>query len=144
MENIFIALVVSVFAPIIVGLITSYNNRLDKRIQWDREDTVAAKAAEAAKLLLASNERVASTSKITNNKLDTIHALVNSNMTAAMQSEYDATRRELVLLLYVLELNRRAGSEPTQESLVEIDTAKKRIAELAIALESRRAVAPSV
>ncbi len=119
MENILLALIISVIAPIIVGLITSYSNRADKREQWERDDVVAAKAAEAVK------------------KLDVIHTLVNSNMTAAMQAEYEATKRELVLLLQVVELNKKAGNAPTTESLAEIEATRKKITELTIVLKDR-------
>ncbi len=137
MESIWIALIVSVIAPVIAGLVTSFNNRTDKKAQWARDDLVAAKAAEAAKLLLAANERVAATAKVTNNKLDMIHTLVNSNMTAVMQAEYEATKRELILLLHVVELNRKVGNEPTTEGLVEIESTRKKISELHTALNDR-------
>ncbi len=138
MESVWVALIVSVIAPIIVGLITSWNNRVDKRAQWEREDAVAAKSIATTKVLLAANERVAVTTKDTNNKVDVIHSLVNSNMTATLQAEYESTKRELGLLLHVVELNKKLKHEPNKDIVIEIDRAKMRVAELYTILELRQ------
>jgi hypothetical protein len=106
-----------------------------------KAEAVASKAAEAAKLLLAANERVATTTSLTNGKLDglqslaeTTHALVNSNMTASMQAELNATVREVAGLKEILALK---GTKPSIESLAAIETAQNRISELQAVLADR-------
>jgi hypothetical protein len=102
-----------------------------------RQDDAAAQAAIAAKLLLAANERVAASAKATNNKLDTIHTLVNSNMTAAMQSELDATVRELAVMMELIELKKGMGTHPSVDTLAALKSANDKIVELGAVLRDR-------
>ncbi len=102
-----------------------------------RQDDAAAKAAEAAALLLRSNERVAESTKITNAKLDTIHTLVNSNMTAAMQAELDATVRERAVIIELVNLKKNIGQENTVEALAALKAAEEKIEELTAVLSDR-------
>jgi len=101
----------------------------------------ADKAAEAAALLLKSNEKVANTAaktaQVTSDKLDVIHTLVNSNMTAAMQSELDARRIALAQMLEIVELKRGNKLEPTKEVLEAIGSLKGKINELEAQLKDR-------
>lgn len=144
-----------IISPLLLALLINRNRRAEKQEDYKRQDDVAtqaaeaakllaarqddaaAKAAEAATLLLAANERVAKDTKITNGKLDVIHGLVNSNMTAAMQAELDARRENLALLLEVVEMKRAAGHEPNSETLLLIGAAKGKIAELEAGLSDR-------
>lgn len=75
-----------------------------------------------------------------NGKLDVIHILVNSNMTAAMQAEYDATFRELAMMREVMELKKNAGLEPTLDVLTAINATQVKLAELAVALQDRKTI----
>ncbi len=136
-EGIWLALIVagttlitSTIAPVVMTLITARQNRIDRAADWARQDTVAAK-------LLASNEQLKVTGGVANDKLDAIHTLVNSNMTAAMQAELDATVRELAMMREVIGLNKAAGREPTAESLAAKEMTKTRIAELQATLADR-------
>lgn len=130
-------------------------HREDRDAEWARQDAVAAKAAtmaenvdrnqkliarqaaEAAELLLKNNEQVARTQQETNGKLDTIHTLVNSNMTAAMMSELDAVTRELAMMREVMELRRQGGQEPSTDTLAAIAATEAKMHELAAALADR-------
>lgn len=150
-----LAIFASITAPILLLQRTEKMHREDRAADYKRQDEVAEKAAktaadlvksqktiadqaaEAAELLLAANERVARTAIETNGKLDVIHTLVNSNMTAAMQSEYDATVRELAMMKEVIELKRSNGLKPTPEALAAIKTTETKLRELAAALEDR-------
>jgi hypothetical protein len=76
-------------------------------------DGVAAQAAEAASLLVESNERIASTAATTNGKLDVIHTLVNSNLTTEMQGRLEEMEARLALMREVVDLKRAAGKKPT-------------------------------
>jgi hypothetical protein len=114
------------------------------RLLLESQEQVAAhaedarvQAEEAARLLLENNELVERTSAGISGKLGVIHDLVNSSMTAAMQAELDATRRELAMMREVVELNRQAGREPTVEALAAIEATSARIMELSAALRDR-------
>jgi hypothetical protein len=132
-------------------------HREDRQADWDRQDAVAAKAAKAAedlsvsqkkiadqaavaaRLLLANNERVATNQLETNGRLDVIHGLVNSTLSAAMQSEYDATKRELAMMREVMALKQSAGLSPTSETIAAITATETRLAELEQILIDRKA-----
>jgi hypothetical protein len=127
-----------VVGPWVVSRSTRKATSEAKIEDWKRQDEVAARAAEAARLLLAANERVAETAAVTNGKLDVIHTLVNSNMTAAMQSEFDATTRELAMMREVIRLNKVAGTEPSVDALAAVTATEAKIAELDNQLVDRR------
>jgi hypothetical protein len=95
-----------------------------------RADQVAHQAAKVAKTL---SENTA----ITNNKLDVIHTLVNSNLTAAMQSEHDSVIRELAMMLEIIELKKASGAEPSIDALSAVEATKSRLSELAAKLHDR-------
>jgi len=155
-----VAVFSSITAPLIIANQTEKRHREDRQADWDRQDKVAAaakqtaddlavsqkriadQAAEAATLLLAANERVAHTAQVTNGKLDVIHQLVNSSMTAAMQSELDATVRELAMMREVMELKRTAGTDPSPETLASISATQAKIGELTSTLQDRITNAP--
>lgn len=106
-----------------------------------RTDQVAAQAAQAADKIVAANmtttDAVIETTSVTNAKLDQIHTLVNSNMTAAMQSELDATKRELAMMNEVIDLKKAAGRPPTQDVLSTLEITKAKISELEAQLADR-------
>jgi hypothetical protein len=72
-----------------------------------------------------------------NGKLNTIHTLVNSNMTASMQAELDATKRELAMMHEVIDLKKRAGHDPTPGALEAITFTEGQIADLRARLDDR-------
>jgi hypothetical protein len=133
----------------------SHNDRIE---DWARQDAVAKKAADAAEFLIASNQKMADKAAeaasllLTNNKrveiatditiqkLDVIHTLVNSNMTASMKAELDAVKAQLVLLREVMSLNSVAGREPDVDAIAVIKVTQAKIAELSVALADRLAV----
>jgi len=160
--SILTAVFASITAPLILAHRTERMHREDRLADYERQDKVARaaeqtatdliasqkriadQAAEAARLLLDANERVAKTAQVTNGKLDVIHTLVNSNMTAAMQAEYDATVRELAMMREVLALKEAAGGSPGPESEAAIAATEAKLAQLAAALEDRAQAAARV
>jgi len=130
-------------------------HREDRDAEWARQDEIAARAAataasieaaqrgaaeradEAARLLIDNNERVAKSQLETNGRLDVIHTLVNSSMTAAMQSEFDAVTRELAMMREVVELKKASGMEPSAAALAAVKTTEAKLNELAVTLEDR-------
>jgi hypothetical protein len=73
----------------------------------------------------------------TSRKLDIIHVLVNSNMTAHMQSELDATVRELAMMKEVARLHEDAGRAPTDDTVTAIELTEAKVTELRAILGDR-------
>jgi hypothetical protein len=128
-----VALIAGVVGPGVSALLLGRQRQSDKRQDWARQDQVAARAAEAADALVASNEEVArvaaTASRIQLEKLGEIHTLVNSDMTASRTNEMNAT----ILLAAVL----RRLHDPTAEDSAAIDLADARITELRAILADR-------
>jgi hypothetical protein len=122
-----LAIFASITAPVILANRTAAMHREDRLADWARQDRIAAAAARAAEK--------------TNGKLDVIHTLVNSNMTAAMQAELDAIRREIVMMREVVALNLAAGREPTVEALAAIEDTAVKITALEAQLADRATAA---
>jgi hypothetical protein len=70
--------------------------------------------------------------------LRVIHILVNSNLTAVMQAEYDGLVRELVMMEEMVDLKRAAGHEPSKLALDAIEQTKGKIEELKTTLTERQ------
>jgi len=73
-----------------------------KREDYARQDVVAERAAHAAKLLLEHDEEQTRLAAVNAadvvGRLSQIHTLVNSNMTAAMESELVALKAQLAMM----------------------------------------------
>jgi hypothetical protein len=102
----------------------------EQRHTEEREDRVAAAVARVA--VTASRNQ-----KRTDKKLDNIHELVNSNLTASMQSDHDSA----VLLLAALRENvadkEEAGRHPSPKTLEAITLAEGKVGELEHQLTER-------
>lgn len=136
MEAVYIAIIAAVTAatsmlgPIILASLSSKQRRDEKKQDWDREDLVAAKAAEAAKLLVESQRALLVATKGTHEKLDVVHALVNSNLTTALQASYDSMSRELTMMYEIVELKRKDGAEPSDYTKSAISATEGKLKEL--------------
>src|SRR6185369_3456951 len=111
-----LVLMASIGSPLLLSWLTNRARRREKQEDFLRDEVIAARqrkerledlarqdqvstrTAEATKLLAITNKQVAENADVTHSKLDAIHVLVNSNMTAAMQADLDATKRELLVL----------------------------------------------
>jgi len=118
-----VAIIVSVVAPLVTGLVMSRTRRADKRQEWARQDQVAAAAATERAILEA--------------KVDGVKTLVDGAFTATMQSELNATTRELVSLRSLTELQRAVGRDPDPAAGTVIEMTEARIAELTEAIAAR-------
>ncbi len=136
-DTLLVAVVVSVIAPVIQSHFVNRARRYEKKLDWQRQDEVAAKAEEAAKLLLAANELVAENANVINGKLDQIHTLVNSNMTAAMKAELEATVQKLVLMRKIVDRDRADDIKVLPEALKAIRDVEEKIEELTATLNDR-------
>lgn len=134
-----------------------------RRAEWKRQDEVADRAAlvaqaasqaataaaEAVKHVadLAKQARIdaAADAKTMIGKIDVVHTLVNSQMTSAMQAEYDATVRELALMVEVGEMRHVAHpgvATPAVDRAIALT--KDRLVVLADALAIRHTAAETV
>jgi hypothetical protein len=71
-------------------------------------------------------------------QLSVIHTLVNSTLTAALQSELDATRREALLLRELILMRTDDGKEATEDQRAALGATQRRIDELTVAMQERR------
>lgn len=87
---------------------------------------VASKVAETAASLAASNHQITLQASVVNGKLDVIHTLVNSTLSAAIQAELDA----LICLLALMK-------DPSGIDEAGIANTERRIAELKQTVSTR-------
>jgi phage-related protein len=116
---------------------------------------VAAQAAEAASVLQAAQaESIRRTDEVarlaeqqaaragaqydeTNGKLDVIHGLVNSTLSAALQSELDALVTSLAMMREVMDLKKSGGLDPAEEAVIAFHATEAKITELRVTLADR-------
>jgi len=157
-EAVWLALIVAGGA-LLTTVLNGWQIRRGKTQDYERQDAVAAQAAEAARLLearqdaaeaatakaakdlLAANEQVArqaaEAAAITNGKLEQIHELVNSTLTAQMEEAHAALTQQLVLMREVIALHTAAGRKPSQEALDAVEVIARKVAELGARLDDR-------
>lgn len=159
-----IAIFVAITAPLLLVYLNSRQHRKDREAEWAHQDKLAKRAADqaqalrdgqiaaaeqaatAATLLLESNERVATeaakVSHAQSEKLDTIHTLVNSNLTASKQSDLD-TKRGLLASLQEIVALRSGSSNPAVRAAAAIPLLEEAIGALSAELTERHAQAAS-
>ena len=128
-----IALIVATFGfagPVALSAATHLLQRREKLQDYARQDEVAARVNEVA-------ETAASGLKTTISKIDSIHTLVNSQMTALMESELAVTQRLLPVVRELMGLKAAAGHHPSPEALGEISAIESKIAELKAKISDR-------
>lgn len=118
--------------------------RVEQGKTTHRADLAAARAQEvalqtqtAAQLLLQNNEKVAASTRAANTKLDVIHTLVNSNMTAALQDSLDSSRANLATLRELIALRVAQGDEPNEDTRAQLVTLENKVGRLASNLDDR-------
>lgn len=155
MEAVWLAVVAAVVGPLLLAHLQGRQRMQEKMEDWRRQDVVAERAAEvaqklltkqeetaaktreAASLLVKNNEVVAKTARVTNEKLDVIHTLVNSNMTAALQAELDATRAQTVLMRELISFKVAQGQEPSKDASAALQLLEEKVQKLAANLADR-------
>jgi len=140
----------AIISPVLVIRANTNATKDLKEQEWEREDKKASLLLDAqskqtdALLLAATNQRDATTAAaeriaqtaqtiagVQNDKLDVIHGLVNSNLTASMQGELNALRALLIAL--------EGPPEKSEEMLQQIIETKARIADLSQMIKDRQA-----
>lgn len=111
------------------------------RLLAEGKATAAAQEAEKARLLVESNQKiadaVAASAKVTNDKVDGIHGIVNSGATAQLQSELNISRGALLLAREIRVLKKDAGLEANGASATLIAVTEARITELETTIAAR-------
>jgi hypothetical protein len=143
-------------SPIVMAWLTNRNARQMREEDYARQDVVAARltrrqdeaeakaaevaaqAAVAAQLLVDSNHKQEEIAKTQNAKLDQIHSLVNSNLTAAMQDQLDTRISNLALLVEAGDAKKAAGLPQNEETLGAIYQTRIKIDELTAKLADRK------
>ncbi len=152
MQTILVALLVSVFAPSLLAWLNNRSRKKEKLLDWEREDKKekekADKAEEVAQRLLDSNKQIANEaariSEKTFGKMQEIHTLVNSDMTAARMDQRDQTKLTLLGLRKIIQLDKDAGRLPSVDDTDAILAAEKQIIRLDAILSDRAAQQRSV
>lgn len=141
MNAVWVALIVGgcgVIGQLLVNYQNARQRSKDRQEDWKRQDEVASKAERAAERLLAQNERVAESTKEAKQVIDEIHILVNSNMSAALQSELDETVRGLAVLRELTGWKDAAGHPPTKATLETIEEMEQKIKDLQVVVADRQ------
>jgi hypothetical protein len=141
----------SITAPLILAHRTERMHREDMLADYQRQDKVAEAAAAAVKAAQVSAAAIRQHIAVTvvkldnaNVKLDVIHGLVNSTLSAALQSELDALTTSLAMMREVITLKQRGGQEPAAEAVIAIQDTEAKIAELKATLADRLQQAESL
>jgi len=124
-------------SPLLMAWLTNRHAAAKEARDHARQDEVAAKVDNAARLLKENTKAVADTAAETHSQLKVIHTLVNSTLTAAIKAQYDATTRELAMMREVVDLKRKSGHEPSEEALGAIKATEATISELKSVLADR-------
>jgi alkylhydroperoxidase/carboxymuconolactone decarboxylase family protein YurZ len=161
-----LTLALAIAAPILLLYFTERARHNDRQQDYDRQDELMERAATAAESLAVSNKQLAeiavtssvsvdrklevipkviqSTANETGRQLKQIHTLVNSNLTASMQGQLDATKRELVTLRELVALRKETGKDvdpKTLEQIVETEGLIERLAKMIAEREEQTVVA---
>jgi hypothetical protein len=127
----------AIVSPFITAFMTNRNAARIKLADYAREDAVADKAALVAKAAQEAAHAAASIATIQGAKLDQIHTLVNSNLTAAMQDQLDARHATLALLKEAVDAKHAAGLTATKETFGAIESNTAKVEELTAQLADR-------
>ena len=146
--SVVVAIFASITAPLILAGRTERMHREDQLAEYQRQDQVAKLAAETSAAMLAQQrdmaEAAAEQAARADGKLEVIHQLVNSSLTAALTSEMDALVTSLAMMNEVIDLKRSAGRDPTAEAVIALQDTEARIAELRATLADRSRQAEAV
>jgi uncharacterized membrane protein YhiD involved in acid resistance len=148
---------VAAVAPIASLLVTWMIRSREKKVDWERQDKVAAKAedaatavrqrqeavaaqvAEAARLLLEAQAETSRQNAETQGKLNQIHTLVNSNLTREMQDRLIALMGQVYLTKEIIRVNQMNNIEPNDETKASLRNLEAVVAGLQASLAERGA-----
>ena len=154
-----VAIFSSITAPLILAHRTERMHREDQLADYQRQDEVAKEAKETAFAMAAQQDVIirqqkdateaarvrdghaeklaAAVAKSVDDKLDVLHGLANSTLSAAIESELGALETSLAMMNEVIDLKKAAGIEPTREAIIAMQATEAKIAELRATLADR-------
>ena len=113
-----IALLASIIAlatPVYVIYLNNKNAKSNRLEDYARQDEVARRvevtAARNASLIAEANAAAAVRDQVLGGKMDVLHTLGNSTLTAAMQVALDGMHRELLLMQHTVPQNNQAVAD---------------------------------
>ena len=106
---------------------------------WDTAETIR-KEGVAESQRVEAVRTAAEAAKNQSAKLEQIHSLVNSSLTAAMENELDARKSTLALLMGIIDTKKAASAAPNEELTVTADMTRKKITDLSSQLSDRKKV----
>jgi hypothetical protein len=163
LATVVIALVVAVVAPAVLAILTNRHRRAERAEDYKRQDAVADRlakrqdevadrlakrqnevadqAAEAARLLLESNHRVAfqaaEASNITQGQLRQIHTLVNNNLDEVLRAQLVALQRVAELTEEVTAIKSAANMAPDPKAGAVLAALYRQIGDLKAQIRER-------
>jgi len=133
--------IVAIVSPVMITALTTRARRQEiaqGNTRQDENNAITQRQLETvARLLVESNTDTQHRLDGIDAQAKRIHTLVNSDMTAARQSELDQTRTTLVMMRRVVALGEAAGVSAPEEDLAAIDATVARIGELEAILADR-------
>jgi hypothetical protein len=134
---------IGALAPVLLIRANGRERRKDQLLTWERDDKVAEQLLAAQQESIARTdqvaEHVAASTSATTAKLDIIKTLVDGTLTKAMQDALDASRRELVALLELADIQLNSGTPPTADRIATITALRRRVGELSAQMQDREA-----
>jgi hypothetical protein len=100
--------------------------------------TALAVLVGAITVLIPQLKAMRSTQEAQTKTLNTIHALVNSTLSASIREAMEATQREIAVMNEVVDLRKRSGLDVTPETVAALARARERVSELAMELRDRQ------
>lgn len=117
-QVIFVALIVSIFAPLIMAMLTGRQQRMSKQQDWDRQDQLAARAEAAAEALAA---RTAEALRITTEEAatkvaETAHLLLEAQASQAQRTDEVArlaAKNQAIMTTQLIQIHTLVNSDMT-------------------------------
>jgi hypothetical protein len=136
-------LLTGTLAPVTIAIVQYRIGRAERRETNARLDEVARQAKDVAHSQATVAEAAKQATIVVSDKLDVVHGLVNSQLSAALQAEHDALVAQLALMgELIAERKGEKGEIPTAHTLAVMETISNRIAELKTLLADRQAKTP--
>jgi hypothetical protein len=121
---------VSFRSPIIVARMNAAQRHAERQEDHARQDKVREQVAEAARLQVEQNKKVAVSTAATNEKLEEIHVAVNSNLDQAQREALEAKDMLVLVMEEIIELKRSNGVQPSEATMDTLQRTRQRALEL--------------
>lgn len=130
---IWVALIMSVAAicgPLLLARQINKQARATRAEDYRRQDVVAAR-------LEGQNKKALKATQVTHKRLEVIHGLVNSQMTAAKLAELEALESKLVMMRQIAARDKSEKVPVDSQALAAIESTVTRIEELKVEIKDR-------